>query len=389
MREDLIDILCCPESREPLRLAAVDSFFRLDADGPRFVVRGILSTASGVRYPVLDEIARLVPGALFSDAEKAALDAASGDAPADPWAAAREVEPEVVTGEDLEAEIRRRMLAQYALAGDPSGDSETEARARRRCEGEIRYMTAEARGSNKRKYVGLLRPHIDPGGPAESILETGGNFPGLTRNLSTVYRPARAVVANIQILFPKAFLTPRREIQAVRADVQALPFIDRGFDLVVTAFMLEHVPDWRRGLRSLMRVGERVFVAFGPNKWFPFEVGHLDAPLAGTLPKPIAARVTWLWLFLIGKPRPLRRLQEILQEVFHVGSGAFARQVIRFGGRPHNLFPELIQGIVADADAPSTGPRRLLKTYPTVASAAAKALTALGLEPQMYYWIKK
>ncbi|MEO1085391.1 MAG: hypothetical protein AAFY88_14220, partial [Acidobacteriota bacterium] len=153
--------------------------------------------------------------------------------------------------------------------------------------------------------------------------------------------------------------------------------------------MLEHVPDWRRGLQSLMRVGERVFIAFGPNKWFPFEVGHLDAPLAGMLPKPLAARVTWAWLFLIGKRRPLRRLQEILEEVFHVGSGAFKRQVVRFGGRPHNLFPELIQGIVRDVEAPPTGPRRLLKTYPKLASFAARTLTALGLEPQMYYWIKK
>ncbi|MEM6797865.1 MAG: hypothetical protein AAF725_28105, partial [Acidobacteriota bacterium] len=86
--------------------------------------------------------------------------------------------------------------------------------------------------------------------------------------------------------------------------------------------------------------------------------------------------------------RPLHRLEEILGEVFHVGSRAFARQARAFGGRPTNLFPQLVAGIVADDRAPPTGPRRLLKRFPRIAGVAASVLTRLGLEPQMYYWIE-
>ena len=404
MREDLVPLLRSPDSGQPLTLASVERFFVLPADVAqtgdageakeepserRFVVDGILQSPEGERFPIMQEIPRLVPRGMLSEEENAYLESQNATAAEDPWQSASLVEPEVVTEQELEAEIRRRMEGQYRLPARDAPHDEQQTQARRRCEGEIRYMTAEARGHNKRKYVGLLKPHIERGGEVGSILETGGNFPGLTRNLAAVYAPGLSVVANIQILFPKAFLTADRSIGAVRADVQALPFADDSFDLVVTAFMLEHVPDWRRGLLALMRVGRRVFIAFGPNKWFPFEVGHLDAPLAGMLPKALAARVAWLWLLLIGRRRPLRRLREILDEVFHVGSGSFARQAKRNGGRPQNLFPHLVEGIIADADAPPTGPRRWLKRFPKIAVMAARTLTALGLEPQMYYWIEK
>ena len=377
MIESLVAVLRCPETRKDLVLAHVGAWFELQ--GRRHVVDGVLEAVGDPtkRYPILDEIPHLVPRMWIKDEEQAYLDSHLDDRRPD-WDEARKVEPEIVTDADLEADIRSRMERQYRLTEASS------ALTRQRCEGEIRYMVSEARGTNKLKYVKALAPHIQQ---ADSILETGGNFPGLTRSLNEKYRPSLAVVANIQILFPKAFKTPARDIAAVRADVQALPFKSHSFELVASGFMLEHVPDWKAGLRCMMDAGEKVFLAFGPNKWFPFEVGHINAPLAGTLPKPIAAYVAWLWLAAVGRRRPMHRIRAILGEVFHVGSRAFRREAERLGGVTRNLFPEIIEIIVSDQNAPPTGPRKVLQAFPRLAGFSARCLAAVGMEPQIYYLI--
>lgn len=395
MREDLVSILRCPETGAPLDLVHVERWFTIGegSGARRFVVDGLLETRGERRraYPILDEVPRLVPYALFHDDERTAvLEAPQGEERVADFVAEREVDPEIFTQDDLEAEIRRRMERRYDLAEGASSDPEgagadVPADTLRRLEGEIGYMKAESRGTNKRKYLEVIRPRLDE---AKTILETGGNFPGLTRLLQDAYAPERAVVANIQVVFPRAFQTPDRSIDAVRADVQALPFADDSFDLVASAFMLEHVPDWRAGLENMLRVGKRTFLAFGPNKWFPVEVGHIDAPLAGTLPAPLDAWVAWAWLRATGKPRPMHRIREILGEVFHVGAKAFERHARRLGGRPENLFPEIVDVIVADQRAPKTGPRKLLKRHPRLATTAARVLAAVGMEPQIYYWIE-
>lgn len=367
MREDLVPLLQCPESGAPLRLRSVGKFFELD--GRRHIAEGLLE-GGGNLFPVLDEIPRLLPRPRLLPAEVAVLEQAqrAGEG--------QRVEPEVVGESGVAAEIRRRMEKVYRVgAGADEG-------AKRRCEGEITYMTAEMRGRNKKKYVDLLAPRV---ASAKSLLEVGGNFPGLTRSLAERYRPERAVVANLQILFPMAFKTRGREIDAVRADVQLLPFRNQSFELLATAFTLEHVPDWRAGLRQMVRVSEKAFVAFGPNSRFPFEVGHLDAPLAGSLPKPLAAYATWLFKALTGRRRSLARIREILGEVYHVASPTFARECRSLGRQPENLFPGLVEVILEDEGAPPTGARKALKKYPALARAAARSLTALGMEPQMYY----
>ncbi|MEM6796894.1 MAG: hypothetical protein AAF725_23170, partial [Acidobacteriota bacterium] len=186
MREDLLSVLRCPESGQSLDLVHMISFFELHpeggpAGGELHVVEGLLATRDRRSlYAVIDEIPRVVIPALRSSEERDFL--AAHEVP-ESWSTDRDracrVEPERISEEQLEAEIRRRMERQYELPprAEAAHDSPEQASARGRCEGEIRYMTAEARGTNKGKYVRLLRPLIG-GGEVTSILETGGNFPG-------------------------------------------------------------------------------------------------------------------------------------------------------------------------------------------------------------------
>ncbi|MDQ3690374.1 MAG: class I SAM-dependent methyltransferase [Chloroflexota bacterium] len=52
-------------------------------------------------------------------------------------------------------------------------------------------------------------------------------------------------------------------VEYPQEDLQALSFPDRSFDLVITSDTLEHVPDWRAGLRETQRIlrpgGRHVF----------------------------------------------------------------------------------------------------------------------------------
>ena len=187
-----------------------------------------------------------------------------------------------------------------------------------------------------------------------------------------------------------AYKTPRREICPIRADACNLPLSDDSFDLLISAFCLEHIPDWKTAVREMTRVGKECFLAFGPNRWFPYEIGHLDAPLAGTLPKGIAKYVAYAWLNLIGDRRTLKRIDEILSDVTYISSRAFVRACRTLEQRPLNLFPGLIKELLSNSSVPSKARAKIiLRKWPRASLFFADLLTRLGLEPQMYYHISR
>ncbi len=222
----------------------------------------------------------------------------------------------------------------------------------------------------------------------ESLLEVGGVFPGLAHWLCNRYHPRWAAVVNLKVEFPEAFKTPEREIDLIRADVLNLPFRSRCCDLVASAFMLEHVRNWKRALGETLRVGDQVFHAFGPNRWFPFEMGHLDAPLAGTLPKSVAAYVAWLWLKVMRRRRSMGWILDVLSNVTHISSREFRAYCLSLGAQPRNMFPDLIEVVSSDEYSPPSFARRIARSFPSTTRWIAKLLSATGLEPQMYYFIK-
>jgi hypothetical protein len=137
----------------------------------------------------------------------------------------------------------------------------------------------------------------------------------------------------------------------------------------------------------MVNAGTQSFIAFGPNRWFPFEIGHLNAPLAGTLPKPLAAYVTYAWLKLVRQPRELRRIREILDGMTYVSSRAFRKECRRIGITAENAFARFVGAVAADDAAPVTGSRRLIKTWPRVTRVMAQLVAATGFEPQVYFFL--
>ncbi len=165
-----------------------------------------------------------------------------------------------------------------------------------------------------------------------------------------------------------------------------LPFRDRSFELLATGFTLEHVPDWRAGLANMVRVSRKGLHRLRPQQPLPLRGRPPGRPARRHPAESVAAYTTWLFKAVTGKKRSLKRIREILGEVYHVASPAFAKECRRLGRPAENLFPALVEGILRDPDAPATpAPEKRCKRSPALARAAAKTLTALGMEPQMYY----
>jgi len=83
------------------------------------------------------------------------------------------------------------------------------------------------------------------------VLEVGCGWGELAEWIA---RETGAVVVAIDLSPRMVELAVERGIDASVADVQALPFADGEFDLVVAAWMLYHVPDLQRGLSEIARV---------------------------------------------------------------------------------------------------------------------------------------
>jgi uncharacterized protein YbaR (Trm112 family) len=371
MRHDLVNLFRCPRCRAPLRLLHETRGF--DLRGARHVVDGVLVCESDHRWPILEEVPRLLLEPLMTREEIAFLgSASSSNGPVS-------IVPTILTDREIEMEIARTVREGYGASPEVS------AAARRRADREVEYAIAEFNGLNKRKYVPLVEGRLTS--RPDRLLDVGGDLGATGRCFSRALGARDTIVVDLNIGNQHAFKSADRGLCLVRADAQNLPFPDRAFDLVVSAFLLEHVPDWRRAASEMMRVGGACFIAFGPNRWFPYEMGHIDAPLAGTLPKPLAKYVAFAWLWLTRQGRTLKRIEESLAEVTFISSVSFRRHCRRESRSPVNLLPRLVEAVIQDRQAPPTPLRRLVRRLGAVAPLCAGALAGAGLEPQMYYFI--
>jgi SAM-dependent methyltransferase len=103
-----------------------------------------------------------------------------------------------------------------------------------------------------------------PVGDGDVILDVGCGPGWLWQTLApTLPGGVRLTLADVShgMLSEAAARTEQLDSVGVECDAQSLPFADDAFDLVVSTYALYHVPDPRRAVRELARVGRNVAIA--------------------------------------------------------------------------------------------------------------------------------
>jgi ubiquinone/menaquinone biosynthesis C-methylase UbiE len=101
----------------------------------------------------------------------------------------------------------------------------------------------------------------------ESVLEVGCGEGRLATHLLThahAPRPKRFVISDFDLGALDEELDPL--LEPCRAPIEALPFEDATFDLVVCCEVLEHLPDPDRGLAEVARVAKRAVIVSTPRE---------------------------------------------------------------------------------------------------------------------------
>lgn len=143
------------------------------------------------------------------------------------------------------------------------------------------------------------------------VLEIGCGRGGFSRYLAE--RQARVTAADFSdaaVAITRDLLNGFNECDARVADIQAIPFSDGAFDLVISLETLEHVPDPDKGLRELVRVtrpGGRLIVTtpnyFGGQGLYRFYRERVTGRPFSECGQPINQPLT-----LHGRVRALKRL---------------------------------------------------------------------------------
>jgi uncharacterized protein YbaR (Trm112 family) len=365
MQAWMLEYLVCPACRVGgLAVERREQVAVLDGDGEseELLVTGVLLCSHcSARYPVVDEAPRLLPREQLTPDEDDVLQRRSDRTTSS--SALR------YSRDELDAMLRESILEDY---GRPQ-----KGPALRRALNAFDYQRSYA---DRRVYQLRMLHDLVPTTPSV-ILDVGGGIGGNLRAAGRVFPLQRGIVADLSPHRPPFFQTGDRRVAYVRADATRLPFRSGSFELVISSFLLEHVAAWTDVVDEVVRVGGTAFVSFGPNVRFPFEIGHVDAPLAHCLPAPVGTSAAYVWGHLTNNRRPYVRIAAILRDMNYISSSRYYAYCRQKGYPCSNLFPTVIQ---ARARSARSGVPGWLNRHPSLARFLVRSLVALGAEPNIY-----
>ncbi len=374
MRGWLADFVVCPVCRGRLALRPARLLAYRGTDDRR-IHEGILRCAAcGQDYPIIGSIPRLVPPEQLTYEERAAAKSlARHEGPP---------QEEVVSPPTAE-EIRERL--EQMVRSDRKASAEDTPYLRKWLERHLTYLVHYA--GERTKHVQTVWPYLER--PIGSIVEVGGGAGGYLGNFMRETGAPRGVAVEILESSCKMALLREPHTEVVRGDAHSLPFTDEVFDLVISAMVLEHLSDWRRGVLEMTRVARQGYIAYSPNGAFPYDHGHVDAPVHAWIPRSVAVAIAYAFNRLRRTGRTREKIQQTLDALNLVPRRRLTRFLRRHGVSSRALFERLMQfSILEEHPHTAAGMKRLLRAHPRAASYLARALVLAGAEPLVSLYIK-
>ena len=375
MREWLADVVVCPVCRGRLGLRPT-RFLSYRGTGDRRIAEGVLSCAACREdYPIIGSIPRLVPPKQLTAKERAVAERlARHKGPPEEATAAPPTAEEI--RERLEAIIRD----QYAA---PDEDA---AWHRDWLERQSTYLLHYE--PERLKHIRTVEPYLE--GPIRSVLEVGGGRGG---NLGVLMREtgaAHGVAIEILENSCEMALLREPETEIIRADAHALPLADRAFDFVMSAMVLEHLADWRRGALEMARVARQGYIVYTPNGAFIYDHGHLGAPLNAYVPRSLAVTIATAFNRLRRTGRTREGIKQTLDEINVVPRRRLSKLLAAHGVASRPLFERLMHyAVLVEKPYTTPGIKRLLRAHPSLTFFVGRALTLLGVEPVVSLYFRQ
>lgn len=244
------------------------------------------------------------------------------------------------------------------------------------------------RGCEKQeKYIRTLRYYYN--GEVNSILDIGGGQGGLIHCCNKHLKPSLSILLDYDLSWVKVAKLRNPSITVVRADAANIPFKKDSFDLVISQACLEHIPNYKQAINEMCRVSrDALFLAWNPNKFFVYDFGHLDAPVA-IFPKSIAKYVALIWHKIRQTKRTLSSIIDELNKTFYI-STTLVKGILKKYGEVHNVFTIFVLNSLDASEAGRFAKQKaLLVKYKFFSKAFLNLLVFLKIEPQCYYILRK
>jgi hypothetical protein len=245
----------------------------------------------------------------------------------------------------------------------------------------LRYTGGEG------KFIRTAQAYLD--GTPTRILEIGGGQGGALTGFRKHFKPEMAILSDIDPDWVEVAWLRDPDTDVIRADATRMPLTDGCMDFVFSSATLEHIEHWERAVGDMLRIGRQGLLCYNPNAGFPYDFGHLDAPLVTWLSKNNAAKAALFFHRLRGTGRTLDSLRNQLAVTFYIHRRAVVRELEAGGAEVTNAFVEFMKQTVQE-NYHMRGGRILtfLKQHPRLLEVLTKALVLTGTEPNVYLFYR-
>ncbi len=239
----------------------------------------------------------------------------------------------------------------------------------------------------KDKYVNALSHKLKK--PPKTMLDIGGGQGGTLYCFKQHFKPDCAVLLDLDDRFTPIAQLRDETINVIRGDATNMPFKNKAFDLTISNGCLEHVKNWPAMLSEIKRTGMETYLSYIPNGSFPWEIGHLSAPLVTVLPKSIARWICRGWhKVLNNRQYTYELIDHLLNITFFVPSHRFAKECRTLKIEATNMF-SIYTVEASKASYHHTYGRyvQFLGRHPFILKGFTGIAMAFHIEPIVHYYL--
>ncbi len=379
MRKIILSLLKCPVCQKgDLELKHVRTAFFIvkNKHKEECVEQGLVRcSACHARFPIIEEIPVLLPQEMMSPEEIRFLNEYDESQKTDI------VEYTPPTPEQRFERMKALLEKDPFYREESYPDEKSKTWIRNEVEYELRYAHL------KDKYVKSLSHKLKK--QPKAILDIGGGQGGTLACFHQEFKPEVAILIDLDDRFTPIAKMRDERIDVIRGDGTNMPFKDKVFDLTISNGCLEHVREWPLMLAEIQRTGNETYLSYIPNGAFPWEIGHLSAPLVTWLPKKAARLVCFCWhKILRNKQYTFELIDHLLDYTNFVPSRRVEKECRRLGIEPSNMFTTYVME-AAKATYHHTYGRyvQFLGRHPWMLKLVTGMLTAIHIEPIVHYYL--